>query len=115
MPQHGRLGYKLIRHTGWNREAIAMQEVHFSALIWLFGLVQLAGWTCGFAARWSARWRYQALCHTAFAFTLVVVGISTSLALTLGTKCWLISAFTLAGMILLAIWDFDHSRRPATI
>jgi hypothetical protein len=94
---------------------IAMQEVHFSALIWLFAFVQLAGWACGFAARLSAGWRYQTLCHAAFAMTLVVVGISTGLALTLGAKCWLLSAFTLAGMILLAIWDFDHRRRPATI
>jgi len=92
-----------------------MQEVHFSALVWLFGLVQFAGWACGFVARLSARWRYQALCHALFALALVVVGISTSLALALGAKCWLLSASTLAGMILLAIWDFDHRRRPATI
>jgi hypothetical protein len=95
--------------------AIAMQEVHFSALIWLFGAVQLAGWACGFLARISSRCRYQVLCHVVFAVTLVVVGISTSLALALGAKCWLLSATTLAGMILLAIWDFDHRRRPATI
>ncbi|HZZ29929.1 MAG TPA: hypothetical protein VFE46_18175 [Pirellulales bacterium] len=92
-----------------------MQDVHFSALLWLFGLVQFAGWSCGFAARLSVRWRCPTLCHAAFAFTLVIVGISTALALALGTKCWLLSATTLAGMILLAIWDFDHSRRPATI
>ncbi|HEY2827099.1 MAG TPA: hypothetical protein VGJ04_05815 [Pirellulales bacterium] len=92
-----------------------MQEVHYSALLWLFGLIQFSGWTCGFLARWSARWRHQSACHVAFVLTLVVVGFSTPLALALGTKFWLLSATTLAGMILLAIWDFDHRRRPATI
>ncbi len=92
-----------------------MQEVHYSAVIWLFGLVQFSGWACAFLAHSSARWRHQHLCHAAFILTLVVVGISTPLALALGTKCWLLSAVTLAGMILLAIWDFDHRHRPATI
>jgi hypothetical protein len=94
---------------------ITMQDVHYSAVFWLFAIVQFSGWACGFLARWSARWRHQSLCHAAFAITLLFVGISTSLALALGTRCWLLSATTLAGMILLAIWDFDHRRRPATI
>src|SRR5262245_27830233 len=95
--------------------AIAMHEEHYSAVFWLFGLIQASGWACGFLARWSARWRHQSLCHVAFALTLVIVGVSTGLALALGARCWLLSAITLAGMILLAIWDFDHRRRPATI
>jgi hypothetical protein len=96
-------------------ERSAMQEVHYSAVFWLFGLIQFSGWACGFLARWSARWRHQALCHAAFVVTLLIVGISTPLALALGARCWFLSATTLAGMILLAIWDFDHRRRPATI
>lgn len=92
-----------------------MQEVHYSALFWLIGLIQLSGWACGFLTRWSARWRHQSICHAAFCLTLVMVGISTPLTLSLGAKCWLLSATTLAGMILLAIWDFDHRSRPATI
>jgi len=92
-----------------------MQEVHYSAVFWLFGLIQFSGWAIGFLARWSARWRHQSLCHAAFLLALLVVGLCTPLALALGAKCWLLSATTLAGMILLAIWDFDHRRRPATI
>jgi hypothetical protein len=112
--QQGCLGYKLIRNR-MEPGATAMQEVHYSALFWLFGLIQLSGWASGFLTRWSARWRHQSLCHAAFFLTLLMVGICTPLTLALGAKCWLLSATTLAGMILLAIWDFDHRSRPATI
>ena len=91
-----------------------MQEVHH-AVFWLFGLIQFSGWACGFMARCSETWRRHIACHLLFAVILLAVGISTSLALALGAKYWLLSSATLAGMILLAIWDFDHSRRPATI
>ena len=92
-----------------------MQELNGSAAIWLFALVQLLGWTGGLLARVSTRSRHQTACYSIFLLALVIVGISTSLSLALGAKCWLLSATTLAGMILLAICDFDRHRRPATI
>jgi hypothetical protein len=85
------------------------------SVVWVFGLVQFLGWAGGLLARFSANSRHQSVCHAFFMLALVVVGISTSLAVFMGTKCWLLSASTLAGMILLAICDFDRSRRPATI
>jgi hypothetical protein len=96
-------------------ERIAMLELNSAAALWAFGAVQFLGWTCGLMARCAVRSRHRAVCHAVFLPTLVMVGIATSLALFLGTKCWLLSATTLAGMILLAICDFDRNRRPATI
>jgi hypothetical protein len=92
-----------------------MHEINASAVIWGFGMVQVLGWSGGLLARLSMRSRHQTLCHVFFFLTLVIVGISTSLSLLLGARCWLLSATTLAGMILLAICDFDRHRRPATI
>jgi hypothetical protein len=92
-----------------------MQEINSSTLICLFTLVQSLGWACGLLARFSTHSRHQALCQALFMLSLVIVGISTSLSLFLGSKCWLISATTLCSMVLLAICDFDRHRRPATI
>jgi len=92
-----------------------MQEFHSSAAIWLFGTVQLLGWAGGLFARFSMGSRHQAACHTLFMLALVVVGLSTCTSLFLGSMCWLLSATTLCGMILLAICDFDRHARPATI
>ena len=92
-----------------------MQEINSAAAIWLFTAIQLLGWTCGLLARFSMRSRHQAICQALFMLSLVIVGVSTSLSLFLGSKCWLISATTLCSMVLLAICDFDRHRRPATI
>jgi hypothetical protein len=86
-----------------------------SAAVWAFGVVQFLGWSVGFLSRFSAGSRYQSAFHAFFMLTLLAVGAFTALSVLLGTKCWLLSATTLAGMILLAICDFDRSRRPATI
>lgn len=86
-----------------------------SVVLWAFGLIQLLGWTSGLLARWSAGSRRQSVYHAWFMLALVLVGTSTPLALLLGAKWWLLSAITLAGMIMLAICDFDRVRRPATI
>jgi len=94
---------------------IAMLELNSAATLWAFGVIQILGWLCGLMARCGHRSRHRAVCHAIFLPTLVIVGISTSMAFLLGTKCWLLSATTLAGMSLLAICDFDRSRRPATI
>src|SRR5262245_25916051 len=92
-----------------------MQELNGSVAIWLFALVQLLGWTGGLLARVSTRSRHQTACYSLFLLALVVVGISTSLLLCLGASCCLLSRKTLAGMIWLAICDFDRHGRPATI
>jgi hypothetical protein len=94
---------------------IVMLELNSAAVLWAFGAVHFMGWTCGVLARCGHRSRHRAVCHAIFLPTLVIVGIATSFSLFLGTKCWLLSATTLAGMILLAICDFDRARRPATI
>ncbi len=94
-----------------------MIELHASA-IWGFGIIQLLGWTGGLLVRCHTRTpsaRRQSACHAFFMLALVAVGIATSIALFVGAHWWLLSATTLAGMILLAICDFDRSRRPATI
>jgi hypothetical protein len=95
-------------------EPEAMHEIN-AAVFWLFGAVQFLGWTGGLLARFGGQSRHQAACHAACTLALVIVGISTALAFFVGTQCWLISAFTFAGMILLAICDFDHHHRPASI
>lgn len=87
----------------------------YPAAIWGFGLIQLLGWMGGLLVRVSSRSKHQSVCHTLFFFALLLVGMATSAAFFFGTKCWLLSAVTLAGMILLAICDFDRQRRPATI
>ena len=92
-----------------------MQEMFPSAALCLFGFVQFLGWMSGLLARCSVRSRHQAICHSFFMLTMFLVGASTTLAWAWGTKCWLISATTFAGMILLAICDFDHASRPVTI
>ena len=86
-----------------------------TATVWAFGVVQFLGWSMGLFARFSHRSRYQSIVHAFFMVTLVAVGGFTALAFLMGTKCWLLSATTLAGMILFAICDFDRASRPATI
>lgn len=86
-----------------------------SAAILLFGLVQCLGWTGGLLARCSIRSRHQTACHSFFVLALVTVGIFTSLAWMIGSTCWMLSATSFCGMILLAISDFDHASRPVTI
>lgn len=93
-------------------------ELHASA-IWGFGIVQLLGWTGGLLVRCHARSncgrRRQSACHAFFMLALLAVGIATSVTLFVGANWWLLSAATLAGMIMLAICDFDRTRRPVTI
>jgi hypothetical protein len=95
-----------------------MMELHASA-IWGFGIIQLLGWTGGLLVRCHASSncgrRRQSAFHAFFMLALVAVGIATSIAFFAGAHLWLLSATTLAGMILLAICDFDRSRRQATI
>jgi hypothetical protein len=86
-----------------------------SAAIFLFVLVQLVGWIGGMLARLSIGWRHQTLFHSFFVLALVAVGISTSAAWVIGSTCWMLSATSFCGMILLAISDFDHASRPVTI
>lgn len=86
-----------------------------SAAIPLFALVQFVGWIGGLLARCSVRSKHQTICHSFFVLALVAVGISTSLAWVVGSTCWMISATSFCGMILLAISDFDHASRPVTI
>lgn len=86
-----------------------------SAAIFLFAMVQLVGWIGGMLARLSIRSRHQTLCHGFFVLALVAVGISTSAAWVMGSTCWMLSATSFCGMILLAISDFDHASRPVTI
>ncbi len=92
-----------------------MLEIHPSAAMCAFGAVQLFGWAGGLLARFSTGTRYQACWHALFFLALLLVGLVTPLAFFMGHTAWLLSAFTLAGMILLAICDFDRTRRPATI
>ena len=92
-----------------------MQELHSSAAIWIFAIVQLFGWIGGLCARFSTGSRHQSVCHTLFMLALVIVGFSTCMSLFLGSLCWLLSAATLCSMILLAICDFNRHARPATI
>jgi hypothetical protein len=75
----------------------------------------MLGWAGGLLARCGMHSRHQGICHVLFFCMLLVVGVSTWLSFFLGARCWLVSAVTLAGMVLLAICDFDHRRRPATI
>jgi hypothetical protein len=95
-----------------------MMELHASA-IWGFGIVQLLGWVGGLLVRChvssNCGRRRQFACHAFFMLALVAVGVVTSIAFFAGAHLWLLSAATLAGMVLLAICDFDRSRRPVVI
>jgi hypothetical protein len=95
-----------------------MLELHASA-IWGFGIVQFLGWMGGLLVRCHAHGscgrRRQSVCHAFFVLALLAVGVATCVAFFAGAHLWLLSATTLACMILLAICDFDRTRRPATI
>ena len=94
--------------------ATTMSDLHSSAS-WGFGLVQVLGWLGGLAVRCSNRGRCrrsQSFCHLFFFLTLLAVGAATSIMLFVGVRWWLLSAFTLAGMLLLALCDFERSRTP---
>jgi hypothetical protein len=90
-----------------------------SSQIWGFAVIQFLGWTGGLLVRCHARStcgrRRQSACHAFFMLALTAVGIATSITLCVGARWWLLSAATLAGMILLAICDFDRQRRTVTI
>jgi hypothetical protein len=90
-----------------------------STQIWGFAVIQLLGWAGGLLVRCHARstcsHRRQSACHAFFMLTLTAVGIATSVTLCIGARWWLLSAATLAGMILLAICDFERKYKPVTI
>jgi hypothetical protein len=92
-----------------------MLELSPSAAVFVFALVQFLGWIGGLLARCSVRSRHQTFCYGFFILALFAVGITTSMAWMVGSTCWMVSATSFCGMILLAISDFDHASRPVTI
>jgi hypothetical protein len=86
-----------------------MAYLETSFLLWLLGVIQIAGLLSAWLARLSEGSRSQASCQWLFFACLGLMGLTTMASVALGPRYWLASGATLSVMILGAIWDF----RPA--
>ena len=74
-------------------------------LFWAFTTVQLLGLLSAAMARFTENRTGQSSFQTIFLAALSLVAVSTVASLAVGSTLWVISAFTLAVMVVLAIWD----------
>ncbi len=83
-----------------------MAYLDSTSLVWLTGLIQIAGLASAWLARLTEGSRRQAACQWLFFVCLALVGLTVLGLVSLGVRYWLFSAGTMATMILGAIWDF---------
>lgn len=77
--------------------------------VWALVAIQILGIISAGVARLSEGSRRQTCCQRFFFALLLLVGLATVVAVTLGPACWLISSSTLSLMVLTVTCDF---RRP---
>jgi hypothetical protein len=92
-----------------------MATLQPSINLWVMLSVQVVGFVSAWLARFSEGSKHQTRCQWFFMLSLLAMGGLTMAAATgLQPPYWLAPATTLALMILVAICDFSHSRRPST-
>jgi hypothetical protein len=92
-----------------------MAYLEASLLLWGLGLIQIAGLTSAWLARFSEGSKRQACCHWVFLACLGLIGLTTMASLALGPKYWLPSGMTLSIMVLGAVWDFRPEPETETL
>lgn len=92
-----------------------MAYLDTSILAWILALVQIAGLFSAWLARLSEGSARQACCQRFFVCCLALVGISTMIAVVLGTRYWVASGVTFSAMILAAVWDFSAHLRAESL
>lgn len=88
-------------------------NLHCDAILWTVATVQVLGLLSTAVARLSEGSCSQTACHCLFYASLLLVGLMTLVALTLGLGCWLLSGVVFSLMVLAATWDprpLEHSR-----
>jgi hypothetical protein len=89
-----------------------MAYLESSSFAWVFGIVQVVGLASAWMARLSEGSANQSSCHRLFFGLLGAIGLMTMLSVTLGPRYLLVACFTIAAMVLVAVWDL-RAHAPA--
>jgi hypothetical protein len=92
-----------------------MAYLETSFVLWLLGVIQIAGLLSAWLARLSEGSRSQASCQWLFFACLGLMGLTTMASVALGPRYWLASGATLSVMILGAIWDFRPEAKAESL
>jgi hypothetical protein len=80
-------------------------------LFWILLAVEAIGLVSASLVRLSAGSRGHQPCQLLFFACLALVGCGSAMAMLISSVCWLLSAVTLALMILAVVWDRSHITR----
>jgi hypothetical protein len=84
-------------------------------LFWILLAVEAAGLISASLVRLSAGCRSHQSCQWLFFACLALVGCSTAVSMLISPICWLVSAITLAMMIVAVVWDRSQAPRSEMI
>ena len=84
-------------------------------LFWILLAVEAIGLASASLVRLSAGSRGHSSCQWLFFACLALVGLGSAVAMLISSVCWLLSAATLALMILAVVWDRSHITRGELI
>ena len=80
-------------------------------VFWILLAVEAVGLTSASLVRLSAGCRSHQSCQWLFLACLFLVGCGSVVAMLISPICWLVSAVTLAMMIVAVVWDRSHNAR----
>jgi hypothetical protein len=81
------------------------QQFNFQVVFWIVVAVQVTGLISAWLARMTAGGRSQRSCQWLFLSCLALVGATSVVSMGISAASWLFSAFTLALMVIAAVWD----------
>jgi hypothetical protein len=89
----------------------AFSTVDPRVVFWILLAVEAIGLASASLVRLSAGCRSHQSCQWLFLACLALVGFGSVVAMVISPMCWLLSAATLAMMIVGAVWDRSHATR----
>jgi hypothetical protein len=90
---------------------LAITALDPRVVFWILLAIELIGLTSASLVRLSAGRRSHQSCQWLFLACLALVGCGSAVAMMISPICWLLSAATLAMMIVGAVWDRSQNTR----
>jgi hypothetical protein len=92
---------------------LAISALDPRVVFWILVAVEAIGLASASLVRLSAGCRSHQSCQWLFLACLPLVGFGSVVAMGVSPLCWLLSAVTLAMMVVAAVWDRSQNTRGA--